>query len=46
MIDPDHSIFRTYRTDNTGNNSMSHIPYYGEDEKQSKKKTQDEKNAN
>lgn len=31
MIDPDHSIFRTYREDNTGANSMSHIPYYGED---------------
>lgn len=38
MIDPDHSIFRTYREDNTGAESMAHIPYYGEDEKKTDKK--------
>jgi len=30
MIDPDHSMFRTYREDNSGIR-MAHIPYYGED---------------
>ena len=37
MIDPDHSIFRTYREDNN-TNRMAHIPYYGEDEKKTDKR--------
>lgn len=41
MIDPDHSMFRTYREDTR----MSHIPYYDEDEKNTdtKKSTRDVK---
>lgn len=38
MIDPDHSIFRTYRQDNTDVKAMAHIPYYGEDEKKEETK--------
>jgi len=37
MIDPDHSIFRTYREDNN-DIRMAHIPYYGEDEKKEETK--------
>ena len=37
MIDPDHSIFRTYREDNS--TRMAHIPYYGEDETNTDKKS-------
>lgn len=38
MIDPDHSVFRTYREDNRGAQLMSHIPYYGEDKVTAPKK--------
>ena len=46
MIDPDHSMFRTYREDNSGIR-MSHIPYYGEDENNldNKKSTRDVKKS-
>ena len=44
MIDPDHSMFRTYREDNADVIAMAHIPYYGEDEqKEEAKKTSPKK---
>lgn len=46
MIDPDHSMFRTYREDNSCIR-MAHIPYYGEDENNldNKKSTRDVKKS-